>query len=59
MDTLDSFFVNNIILFPLSYVVAYFSWKYSVKLRNVRVRRAVRASIIFLVFPILGISHPF
>jgi hypothetical protein len=53
-----SFFENNLILFVFSYVVAFFAWKYCIKLKSARVRRAVRASIAFLVFPILEIPHP-
>jgi hypothetical protein len=56
---MNSFFENNLILFLSAYIVAYFAWKYSIKLKNVRVRRATRASILFLFFPVIEISHPF
>jgi len=53
------FFANNIILFLSSYVVAVVSWILSSRLPSKRMRRAVRASILYLVFPVFFLGHPF
>jgi len=54
----SNFFVNNSILFLSSYVVAVAVWFLSVRLPSVRIRRALRVSIIFLVVPVIYIGHP-
>ena len=58
---MQSFFESNPILFLSSYVVALFAWILVSRLSNIRVRKALRASIIFVkrFFPIIEISHPF
>ncbi len=53
------FFANNIILFLSSYFVAAVSWILSSRLPRKRMRRAVRASILYLVFPVFFLGHPF
>ncbi len=53
------FFANNIILFLSSYVVAVVSWILSSRLPSKRMRRAVRVSILYLVFPVFFLGHPF
>ncbi len=53
------FFANNIILFLASYMVAVVSWILSSRLPSKRIRRAVRVSILYLVFPVFFLGHPF
>ena len=50
-------FANNIFIFVGSYVIAIFLWRLSSRLYNIRVRRAMRISIVILVFPIIYIHH--
>jgi len=52
-------FANNIILFLSSYLVAVVSWILSSRLPRKRMRRAVRVSILYLVFPVFFLGHPF
>lgn len=54
-----TFFENNLVLFLSSYIVAVVAWLLTSRLAKLRIRRAVRASIIFLVFPIFYTGHPF
>jgi hypothetical protein len=54
-----AFLENNLFIFFSYYVVAVGAWILSARLSGVRLRRAVRVSIIFLGFPILYLGHPF
>jgi len=53
------YFENNIALFISAIVIAIVLWIIARKIEHKRFRRAVRASIIFLVFPIFYLGHPF
>ncbi len=55
---MSSFFENNIWLILFSVVIAIAIWRVCSKLKNNRIRRAIRATIIFLVFPIFYAGHP-
>ena len=52
-------FENNIFLFIFIYALGIVGWFLLYKVSNLRIRRAARASIIFLVFPIFFFGHPF
>lgn len=56
---MPNFFENNLILFLSSYVVGIFAWVHCSKLSNIRIRFGIRASIIYLLFPIFYMGHPF
>jgi len=50
---------NNALLFWIGIVVAIGTWIYCYKVRDARYRRPLRASTIFLSFPIVYLGHPF
>ena len=50
---------NNIWLLLLSVGIAAVTWLYCKRLENIRLRRATRATIIFLVLPVFSLGHPF
>ena len=56
---MSTFFENNIWLVILSFAVAVIAWLSCSKMNNIRIRRATRATIIFLVIPIFYLGHPF
>ena len=53
------YFENNLPLFVGGIFFAIIFWIISKRIDNDRGRRAVRATILFLVFPILYLKHPF
>jgi len=56
---LSVYFENNLPLFFGGIAFAIIFWIISKKIENNRGRRAVRATILFLVFPIFYLGHPF
>jgi CDP-diglyceride synthetase len=56
---MSSFFENNIWFLVASLAVAAIVWKLSSKIEKTRVRRGLRATLIFLMFPVFYLGHPF
>jgi len=56
---MDTFLENNIWLLLLSVAFAVVAWLFCKRIENTRVRRATRATIIFLVLPVFYLGHPF
>lgn len=56
---MQNLFENNLTLFVFSFFVGVVVWFIAAKINNIRFRRALRASILFLVFPIYYLGHPF
>ena len=56
---MSSFFENDILLQLFSIVIAIAGWLYTSKVNNIRARRAIRATLIYLVFPVAYLGHPF
>ena len=56
---MSTFFENNIWLLLLSVGIAAVTWLYCKRVENIRLRRAIRATIIFLIIPVFNLGHPF
>lgn len=56
--TLQNFLENNITLFIAIYLVGGVAWVLCSNLSSIRIRRGLRASIVFLAFPIFYLGHP-
>ena len=52
-------FENNIWLQLFSIAIAIVGWFYTAKIDNTRVRRLIKGSLIYLVFPVFYFGHPF
>ena len=52
-------FENNLILFLSSLVIGVIAWVFSSRISSVRVRRAAKGTIIYLLFPVVYLGHPF
>lgn len=50
---------NNFLVFWASYVLAAGAWIAASRVSSLPVRRVLRVSIVFLVFPIVYLGHPF
>jgi len=50
---------NNITLFVISMGIAVLFWFASKKIKKIRIRRAFRISIFYLVLPVPFFGHPF
>jgi len=55
---MNEIFENNLILFISTFIVSVFAWLASSRIKNVRKRRAIKASVIMLAFPVVYLGHP-
>jgi len=55
----STFFENNLFLFLAAMAIAIAAWMACSQIADIRFRRAAKASIVFLAFPIVYLGHSF